>query len=164
LRITATTVLSYVVCPREAWFMHHQIIPDQNNPFIELGRFVHENSYRGKGEREVELPEMKIDILWKEGDVTVVGEIKKSSRSFKGARVQLLYYMKALKNRGIRIKGYILVPREKKKIEISLGEEEEKEIEELLEEVKKIVDLPAPPKAERKSICDKCGYIELCWA
>ncbi len=164
MRLTATTVLSFVVCPREAWFIHHSIIPDQENPFLELGRFVHESSYKNKGEKNVELPGMKIDLIWKENEATIVGEIKKSSRSIKGARIQLLYYIYALRERGIAARGYILIPKERKKIEVVLGEKERQELNELLQTVEMVVSSPVPPTAEKRSICNKCAYAELCWA
>jgi len=164
VKIGASTVLSFVSCKREAWFMHHGIIPDQTNPFIELGKFIHESAYERLGEKSVELPGMKIDMIWQEDGMTIVGEIKKSSRSFKGARMQLLYYMYALRQLGIDSKGYIMIPREKRRIEVILDEEAENELEQLLQEVGEIVSAEKPPEEKWRSICSKCGYVELCWA
>lgn len=164
MKITASTVLSYVNCPREAWFIHHNIIPDQSNPFLELGRYIHERSFQNLGERTVELPGMKMDIVWKEKDIIVVGEIKKSSKSVAGARIQLLYYLYEMNKLGFNVKGFILIPKEKKRIEIILNEENTKELRNFLNKTIEIVSLDIPPKIERHGKCSKCAYLELCWA
>ena len=164
MRIKASTVLSYVKCSREAWFIERDIIPDQSNPFIELGRFIHENYYSEKGEKSVELPGIKMDIVWKERQITVVGEIKKSSKAIDSAKAQLLYYLYFLKERGIDAKGYILIPMEKKRIEVNLGKNEEEYLKNLLKEIEKVLSTDVPPSVERKLICKNCGYKELCWA
>lgn len=164
MRVTASVVLSYVKCPREAWFISRDIIPDQNNPFIELGRFIHERYYQDMGERSVDLPGMKMDIIWREGKLMIVGEIKKSSKAIDAARAQLLYYLYALKKLGIRASGYVLIPKERKKIKIELTKKEIEFVENLLEEVEKTISMDIPPEVERKPICASCGYRELCWA
>ena len=164
LRLTAATVLSYVECPREAWFISRDIVPSQDNPFLELGRFIHETSYKDIGERSVELPGMKMDVMWRENGVTVVGEIKKSSKAVEAARAQLLYYLYSLWRIGMNAKGYILVPKERKRIPVELGEEEIEYVEKLVEEVKDVISSDVPPKVEMKGICGVCGYRELCWA
>ncbi len=164
MKVKASTVLSYVKCPREAWFIERDITPDQNNPFIELGRFIHEKYYSGKGEKSVELPGMKMDIIWKERQMTVVGEIKKSSKAIDSAKAQLLYYLYSLKEYGIDAKGYILIPTERRKIEVKIGKEEEEYLTKLLKKIEETISSNVPPYVERKSICKNCGYRELCWA
>ncbi len=140
-------------------------MPDQFNPFLELGRYIHKRSYKDFGEQTIELPGIKMDVMWKEKDITVVGEVKKSSKSMKGAKMQLLYYLYSLKELGFReVKGYILIPKEKKRVEVLLTQKEEEQIKQMIEEIKDIVKLPAPPPAEMTSKCKKCAYFELCFA
>ncbi len=105
-----------------------------------------------------------MDVVWKEGEITVVGEIKKSSKSMEGARAQLVYYLYALKKLGFNVKGYILVPKERKRVEVKIEKEDIEYVEKLLEEIKEVITSDRPPEVERKSICSKCGYFELCWA
>lgn len=124
--ITGYSVLAYSVCPREAWFVLRRFTPDQDNPYIELGRFLHKNSYEGKGEKEIKLPGAVIDLIWNDNKCTIVGEIKKSSKSFKGAKIQLLYYLKLLKDMGIQTKGEILLPKEKREFLLCLMRELQK--------------------------------------
>jgi CRISPR-associated exonuclease Cas4 len=162
--ITGYSILAYSVCQREAWLVLRRFIPEQDNPYIELGRFLHQSSYEGKGEKEIKLPGAVIDLIWNDKKCTVVGEIKKSSKSLKGARIQLLYYLKLLKDRGIEAQGVILLPTEKKRISIEYNEETEKEIEKIINEVKKLLELTIPPSPKWIGACNKCGFSEFCWA
>ncbi len=164
MKMTATVVLSYIECPREAWFIARDITPDEYNPFIELGRFIHETSYRDLGEKSIELPGMKMDIMWIEKGIRVVGEIKKSSKAVEAAKAQLLYYLYALEARGLNAKGYILIPKERRRIEVKLDDSTKEYVKKLLEEVEKVVSYDTPPEVAWKPICRVCGYRELCWA
>ncbi len=164
MRLTATTIMSYIECPRQAWLISRDIVPDRNNPFLELGRFIHEKYYTDLGERSVELPGIKMDLIWEQGGAMVVGEIKKSSKALEAAKAQLLYYLYTLKKLGIDAKGYILVPTEKRKLEVILEDKDVRYIENLVEEVKSIVSKNDPPSVSKRRICNFCGYRELCWA
>jgi len=166
LTITGSVVLSYIVCKREAWFMAHGILPDQENPFLELGRFIHENSYKNKGEKEIELPGMKIDLIWESGKVHMIGEIKKSSRYLEGAKFQLLYYLMRLKEIGVEAHGEILIPKEKRRIKVEFNQEFENRLKKLMEEINETISLPVPPPFEevKNKYCPKCGYRNLCFA
>ncbi|MFN4190993.1 MAG: Dna2/Cas4 domain-containing protein [Pseudothermotoga sp.] len=95
--VSGSVLLSYTVCDREAWLIAHNIEPDQNNPFIEIGRLIHTESYKNHQIREISLPGMKIDMIYEQGQVVIVGEIKKSSKFLRGARLQLLYYLSEIK-------------------------------------------------------------------
>jgi len=43
--ITGTMVQSYNICKRQTWLMAHQIIPDQEHTYIEMGRHIDEDTY-----------------------------------------------------------------------------------------------------------------------
>ncbi len=162
--ITGYSVLAYSVCQREAWLVLRRFVPERDNSYIELGKFLHQNSYSRKGTKEIELPGAKVDVVWQEGSCTIVGEIKKSSHSVKGARVQLLYYLRILRDLGIEAKGQIMIPKEKKKIDIELNAETSGEIEEIVEGLKELEKIEAPPKPKWITQCPKCGFSDFCWA
>lgn len=42
LNVTGTLVWYYYICPREVWLMARQLTPDEDNPNIDLGRFIGE--------------------------------------------------------------------------------------------------------------------------
>jgi len=161
--INGTLIASYYACKRELWFMAHEIIPDQDNSFLELGRFNEETFYE-REEKGLIIGDLKIDLIKKGRDTLVVGEIKKSSRSEKTGIMQLYYYLLYLKERGVEAKGEVLIPKEKKKIVIELTPEIEKELKEAIKEIEKIIDMETPPPKEKIKYCTPCAYREFCWA
>jgi CRISPR-associated exonuclease Cas4 len=72
--------------------MSRNLNPDQQNPFIEIGRLISQESYK-RERKEIRLENIVIDILRKEGEEIVIGEVKKSSKFEKSARMQLAYYL-----------------------------------------------------------------------
>lgn len=163
IEVTGTLILSYSNCKREAWLMAHRMIPEQDNIFLELGKLIHDTSYESKGERDVQIHNMRLDIVQEKDHKTIVGEIKKSSHSLKGAKDQLLYYLLRLKNMGIKAEGVMLVPKEKERIPITLTLNEEKRIEKMCKEIKELVEKPIPPISRKQSSCKNCAFYTYCW-
>lgn len=143
--------------------MSHEINPAQDNPLMELGRILHEFSYK-RNKKEISLGGMKIDLVRKEDGNIVICEVKKSSRFELPARMQLCYYLYQLKKMGIEARGELLIPKEKKRITVELNEEMEKKIEKTVEEIDKIMKMDKPPLPQRIRFCGRCAYGEFCWA
>ncbi|AAD36861.1 CRISPR-associated protein Cas4 [Thermotoga maritima MSB8] len=159
MMISGSVVLSYINCKREAWLMAHGVLPDQGNMHIEIGRFIHEDY-----SDSVMLPGMKIDTMFEREGVRVVGEVKKSSASKRGAEYQLLYYLYRLEEKGVKARGEIIVPKENKRIPVELTEENREKIKKVLEEVSSLLEEETPPPPKRKGICRKCGYELFCFS
>jgi CRISPR-associated exonuclease Cas4 len=162
--ITGSSILSYQTCHRQAWLTIRRFAPEQENPWILIGRYIHQTSYRDRGEKEIQLPGAKIDLIWKDGTVRIVGEIKKSSRSFQGATMQLLFYLKLLHDRGIVCSGQILIPHEKRIVPIEWTEANQEMLGSTLDALRKLADLGTPPKPKWIGSCSKCGFSNLCWS
>ncbi|MHA1694235.1 MAG: CRISPR-associated protein Cas4 [Candidatus Helarchaeota archaeon] len=159
--INGTLIWYYYICPREVWYMSHKIIPDQMNNFIETGREIDKYYYRRDKKRILLDNQIQIDIIRKN---KVIAEVKKSTKSEKSAYMQLAFYLFYLKNiKGTLFNGILLFPLEKRKIEVRLTKELEKELVAVIEEVKKIIGLEKPPKPIKNKYCIKCGYNEFCW-
>lgn len=117
--VNGTLIWYYYICKREVWLMGHNIIPDQENENIELGRFIHENTYK-RSKKEIVFGSVKFDILEEKDGQLVIGEIKKSSKYKKSAVMQLAYYLMELEKANINAVGEIRYPKEKKKELIKL--------------------------------------------
>lgn len=148
--------------------MSRHLEPYQENPFIEIGRLINKEAYsRQRKEIEIQTPEqsggMIIDLVKNEGDDVVVAEVKKSSRYENSARMQLAYYLMRLKMLGIKAKGELLFPKEKKRETIELTEEIELELIKAVDEIKRIIRQERAPEPRLINFCKKCGYQELCW-
>ncbi len=143
--------------------MSRHLEPSQENPFIEIGRLISEESYK-RDRKEIRLENLVIDILRKDDEQIIIGEVKKSSKYQKSAIMQLAFYLKSIRDFGIKAKGELLFPKEKKKIELCLNSEIEEELKKAETEIEKIVKAEMPPLPVKNRFCSKCGYNEFCWA
>ncbi|MDI3525380.1 MAG: CRISPR-associated exonuclease Cas4, partial [Candidatus Atribacteria bacterium] len=137
-RINGTMIASYYACKRELWYMAHQITPDQDNPFLDLGRLVEEESYQEEKKKFL-IGDVLIDIVRSEEGKLIVGEIKKSSRSKRSGIMQLYFYLWYLKERGVKARGEVLFPREKRKIPLVLNRAIEEELKRAMREIELII-------------------------
>ncbi|MBO8158557.1 CRISPR-associated protein Cas4 [Thermosyntropha sp.] len=161
--VTGTLIWYYYICKRQVWLLAHGLEPDQEDENIRIGRLIGETSYE-RERKEVDITTGKFDVMRREGENLVVGEIKKSSRFVESAEKQLLFYLWQLKEMGIEARGELLIPEERKKIEFILDEENEKEIKNAVKQIEKIIANPLPPPPEKNKYCRKCAYTEFCWA
>ena len=143
--------------------MAHRIIPEQDNTFIALGKLLHETSYENRGEKDIAIDNIRLDMVEEKKGRTIVSEIKKSKYSLEGARDQLLFYLLRLKEMGVEANGQLLVPKEKKKIEVSLTQDEETRLKKMCEEIQDLVEGPIPPLERPQNKCKNCAYYTFCW-
>lgn len=143
--------------------MSRQLTPWQDNPFIEIGRLISEESYK-REKKEIHIENMVIDLLKIDEENIVICEIKKSSRFEKSAKMQLAYYLLRLKQLGISATGQLLFPKERKKLTVTLTKEIEDELISAQREIKSIIQMEMPPPAKKTKYCSKCGYREFCWS
>jgi CRISPR-associated exonuclease Cas4 len=159
--INATVFYSFQVCPRQAWFYHHGISSDKDNPYLDLGRLIHEKSYQ-RERKEIFVDQLlKIDLFRGE----LVAEVKKSSRHMEAAKFQLAYYLYYLKHeKGLEFEGILLFPKERKTERVTLTDELESKIESILDAMKPILSTDRPPPAKRIKYCKSCSFYEYCWS
>ncbi len=160
-KINGTILNSFYVCKRKTWFIAHELSPDLDSPLLEIGRLIEENYY-GRSEKGINLLNIKIDVILRNRQTTVVAEIKKSSKNIKPAIMQLAFYLLRLKEQGIIAIGEILIPKERRKISVSLTEELENELNEAIEDIERIIMQEKPPQMERIKFCTNCAYREFC--
>ncbi len=163
ISITGTLIWYYYICHRQVWLMSRQIAPEQDNPNIVLGRYIQEHSYL-REKKEVSVGSSKMDIIRVLEEGLVIGEVKKSSRYQKSARMQLAFYLKELKNRGLKATGELRFPQEKKKQQIVLDKQTEEELDRTCQHIKIIIREEKPPPPQKKQLCKNCAYAEFCWA
>jgi len=163
INITGTLIWYYYICRREVWLIAHQLEARQDNSFLELGRFFQEQTYE-REKKSIRLENIELDLIKRQDGDFVVAEIKKSSRFIKSAAMQLAFYLKVLLEYGIKAKGELRIPKEKKRIEVSLTKELLQELSDSEEQIKGIIALPNPPSETRISFCKNCAYREFCWS
>jgi CRISPR-associated exonuclease Cas4 len=159
MHITGVKISYYYICHTKLWLFSHNITMERENEYVEMGKFLHESTY--SGHKELNVGDISIDFV-RRGDVVEVHEIKKSKAMEKAHKMQVLYYLHYLKQRGINAVGIIDYPKQRRRLEINLTEEDEREIEQTIKDIARINNGPMPPP-RRKKICKKCAYYEFCF-
>ena len=125
------------------------------------GRVLHDRSYPN-----IETKELMIDNAFKIDGIEggYVREVKVSSKMTEADRMQTLYYLYQLHQRGIEKKGLISYTKEKKTEEIVLNEENNKRLEDALQKIQTLLSQSKPPPFRRLPYCTKCAYQFFCFA
>ncbi|MFO7264298.1 MAG: CRISPR-associated protein Cas4 [Bacillota bacterium] len=161
-RVNGTLIWYYCICPREAWLIARQITPDEDDPNIVIGRFLHDHRY-AREKKEILLDGGKMDVVKWQDESVVVREVKKSSRYLESARMQLLYYLKLMREHGIEARGELVFPEEHKKEVVMLTEDNLRRLEQMEADILRLVNQVSPPSPVKISFCRSCAYHEYCW-
>lgn len=133
---------------------------ESNSSDVELGKLIDENSYAHEKKNMMINETICVDFM---GKYNILHEVKKSPSIEAAGEWQLKYYMYYLKQHGVEIsKGVIDYPKLRQKHEVFLTEEDERKIEEIIQEIEKIKESKIPEVINSK-ICKKCAYYELCY-
>ena len=143
--------------------MSHQIIPDQKNDNIEIGRLIHEKSYK-KNKKEIKFGAAKFDFVSRKSGTLIVSEIKKSSKYTEASKMQLAYYLYLLKKEGVSAKGELLIPTEKKKIKVELNDKLIQILHATENKIAIIIQQDKPPEVKKINFCKNCAYKEFCFS
>lgn len=162
VKINGTMINYYSICQRSVWYLIHVLEAAQDHPFLEIGRFITQESYT-RSKKEVVFENLKIDLVKKENNDVVVAEIKKSSKAKKSAQLQLAYYLYRLKEIGITARGELLFPKEKKREKVLLTKELESTLQAVLLDIEEISKREKPPDLKKITYCRNCAYRDFCW-
>lgn len=158
---TGVQVNYYFVCHREFWFFSHGIQMEHTSDRVRLGKLVHEESYQRR-KKEIDIDD-KVVLDWREDGI--VHEVKLTDKMEEAHEMQLLYYLYYLKLKGVEgLRGQIDYPKLRQTKTVELDEMKERKIEQTLEDMRRIVDMPRAPEVEWMRICRSCSYAELCWS
>ena len=161
VNITGTILSYYFICKTKLWLHANRINLEDNSEDVRIGKVLHE--IREDKVSEVSFESIKVDKRTKD----YVIEVKKSDSDLEATRWQLLFYLYKLKQKGIVKRGKLEVfekNRQKKKVHfIELGESEENELVEVLQNIEKLINLSKPPKPQFMPKCKKCAYYEYCF-
>lgn len=162
-RVTGSILQAYVICRRQAWLMSRNISGNQYNEFIAIGRLLADETYK-RDKKEIMIGGSKIDVIrQKDGIITLI-ETKKSSRMIEASQIQLLFYLYNITKKDRNIKGEIRIPKEKKVIPVELTDERIVEVENLISEIKCMLQKEPTPAKEWIKFCKTCSYLEFCWS
>ncbi|MGL4740815.1 MAG: Dna2/Cas4 domain-containing protein [Sarcina sp.] len=91
LKVQGVKFNYYFICKRKLWLFSNGITMEENSERVTLGKLIHENSYKKKGNNKEKLIDnmIKLDILDKKN----ISEVKITSKMEESDRYQLLYYL-----------------------------------------------------------------------
>lgn len=148
--------------------MSHAILPDEDDPNLVYGRFLHQwhrkTAPSKKVEREVLIAGNRLDLVVHDSDHVRVVEVKKSDRFRESALLQLAHYLLTLEEHGVRAEGELHFPEQRKKERIRLDDGLRKRVRQVRHELEALMEQPTPPPAQRIPWCRRCAYAEYCWS
>ncbi|HEY8487767.1 CRISPR-associated protein Cas4 [Thermaerobacter litoralis] len=163
-----TLIWYYTICRRQAWLMAHAVLPDEDDPNLVYGRFLHQwhrtSHPSTKTQREVLIAGNRLDVVVHEGGRVVVVEVKKSDRFRESARLQLAHYLLTLEELGIQAEGELHFPEQRRRERVVLDDGLRRRVREVRHGLQELLTQSSPPQAKRISWCRRCAYAEYCWA
>lgn len=159
--ITGVMVYYYEVCKRKLWYFYNDISMEAGNENVQIGKAIDEESYK-RDEKHININNViNIDFIRSRG---VLHEVKKSKKIEEASILQVKYYLYYLKKYGVEnIKAKIDYPLLRQSIDVELDEKDVKKIEEILDDIRDIVNQKTPCELHKKRICKSCAYYDLCF-
>lgn len=128
---------------------------------MRIGKILDEETYK-RDDKHINIDNViNIDFIRSRG---VLHEIKKSRKIEEAGIWQVKYYLYYLQKKDVYgIRARIDYPLLKKTVELELSEEDKHEVEEILSQIKRVVEKDIPPELKKKNICKSCAYHDLCF-
>ena len=162
MKITGTIINYYFHCKRQCYLFANRINMEDNSEDVRIGRVLHEIRAKDGKNTEIKYDNMVLDKITDK----YIEEFKKSDADVQAARMQLLFYLKNLADKGVKKEGG-LVCKEKNKNEkvekIVLDDITEKELNQCLNEIEVLINSTNVPNVENDKKCSKCAYYEYCY-
>lgn len=159
--ITGLMVYYYEVCKRKLWYFTNDIQLEENNSNVILGKLLEENTYT-RDEKKINIDGViNIDFIRSK---KILHEIKKSNSIEPASILQVQYYLYYLEKKGlVGLKGILDYPLLKQTVEVNLTDSDRENLENIIIGIKEILRKESPPTLEKKNICKKCAYFDLCF-
>ena len=159
--ITGLMVYYYEVCKRKLWYFTNDIQLEENNSNVILGKLLEENSYTRDAKKINIDGVINIDFIRSK---KILHEIKKSNSIEPASILQVQYYLYYLEKKGlVGLKGILDYPLLKQTVEVNLTDSDRENLENIIIGIKEILRKESPPTLEKKNICKKCAYFDLCF-
>lgn len=164
MKVTGTIINYYFHCKRQCYLFANRINLEDNSEDVRIGKILHEIKAKDGSNTEIKYEDMVIDKITSK----YIEEYKKSDSDTEASKMQLLFYLKNLKEKGIEKEGKLIYHEKNKKENnkteiIKLDEKNLKELENCINEIEILVNQKEVPKVENTKKCKKCAYYEYCY-
>ena len=163
--MTGTQISYYFVCHRKLWLFFNNIDQEQTSDTVVMGKFISESTYdREDHEIQITDDESNIVLDFYDEKNKIIHEVKKSDKMEDTHIWQVKFYISAIEEKGISgVKGEIDYPKLKQKITVDFSDDDRKRLNQIKNEINKIVNYPIPPDVINKPFCKQCSYYDLCY-
>ena len=162
MQINGTLINYYFHCKRQCYLFGNRINLEDNSEEVKIGKAIHEERAEEKN-AEIAIDNIRMDKLTEEYLI----ELKKSDADENAAKWQLLYYLKVLKDKGVKRKGklefYEKNKKNKKVIVLELTKETEAQLKEYIYMIEALLEKEELPPVINDKTCSKCAYYEYCY-
>ncbi len=159
--ITGIMMYYYFVCKKKLWYFANQIQMEQNSELVEIGKIIDETSYENQEKHILIDNAINIDFI-KNG--AILHEVKKTKSIEEASIWQVKYYMYYLEQKGVEnVKAKIDFPLIKETKDIVLNNEDRQALQNVIENIKKIINSNIPIDVIQNKKCKKCAYYDLCY-
>ena len=161
MNITGIMVYYYFICKRKLWYFVNAINMEQNSELVSIGKILDETTY--KREKHSILIDNTINIDFVKNGA-ILHELKKTKAIEEAGIWQVKYYMYYLEQKGVKsILAKIDFPLLRESREIILTQEDRDVLDNVIQNIKDIINTEKVPKAINSKICKKCAYYDLCY-
>jgi CRISPR-associated exonuclease Cas4 len=161
MNITGNHISEYFKCKRQLSLNLNKLTFYDESVNIELGKIIEETTYtrRNKIYKNFDIGGSVVDYI--DFKKRIINETKKSSNGIEFFQYQLKYYLYLLND---DFKGIIEIPKEKKKIEIVLTDDDRILLETAIKDIQDIFDSKKIIKEKKnKNFCKTCSFYKYCW-
>mgnify|MGYP000300690827 FL=1 len=159
--ITGIMVYYYFICKKKLWYFANQIQMEQNSELVEIGKIIDETSYENKKKHILIDNTINIDFI-KNG--AILNEVKKTKSIEEASIWQVKYYMYYLEQKGVKnVKAKIDFPLIKETKDIILNGKDRQVLQNVIENIKKIINSNISIDVMQNKKCKKCAYYDLCY-
>ncbi len=162
MKITGTMINYYFHCKRQCYLFANRLNMEDNSEDVRIGRVLHEIKAKDEKNTEIKFENMVLDKMTQKN----IEEFKKSDADIKASRMQLLFYLKNLEEKGVQKEGKLVCMEKNKqeKVEkVVLNDETRRELENCIDEINRLVNQDEVPKLEKRNTCSRCAYYEYCY-
>lgn len=164
MKITGTVINYYFHCKRQCYLFANKINLEDNSEDVRIGRVLHEIKSKDGKNTEIKYEDMVVDKV----TANYVEEYKKSDSDTEAAKMQLLFYLKKLRDKGIYKKGRLIYNeknnKENKKSEIvELNDKNIEKLNNCIKEIEILINGNTVPDVEKENKCKRCAYYEYCY-
>lgn len=164
MKITGTIINYYFHCKRQCYLFANRVNLEDNSEDVRIGRVLHEIRAKDNKNTEIKYENIVLDKV----SSKYIEEYKKSDADPEAARMQLIFYLKQLQDKGIKKEGKLIYSQKNKKEGnkteiVKLDDNNISKLNKCIENIEKLINQEKVPDVQKNKKCKKCAYYDYCY-